>query len=39
MLRHGVLVECADTGSLFTNPQEEYTRLLIDAVPVPAFAA
>ncbi|WP_105567215.1 dipeptide ABC transporter ATP-binding protein [Microbacterium halophytorum] len=37
VLKHGVLVESGDTGALFTNPQEEYTRMLLDAVP--AFTA
>ncbi|MGO2931685.1 dipeptide ABC transporter ATP-binding protein [Microbacterium sp.] len=37
VLKNGVLVECDETGKLFTNPQEDYTRMLIDAVP--AFTA
>lgn len=37
VLKHGRLVECADAGTIFTNPQEEYTRMLIEAVP--AFTA
>jgi peptide/nickel transport system ATP-binding protein len=37
VLKNGKLVECADAGTIFTNPQEEYTRMLIEAVP--AFSA
>jgi peptide/nickel transport system ATP-binding protein len=37
VLKHGKLVECADAAQIFTNPQQEYTRTLIDAVP--AFTA
>ncbi|MEV7632941.1 ABC transporter ATP-binding protein [Microbacterium sp. NPDC089318] len=37
VLKHGKLVECAEAGQIFTNPQQEYTRTLIDAVP--AFTA
>jgi len=37
VLKNGVLVECDETGKLFTNPQQDYTRMLIDAVP--AFTA
>ena len=33
VLKNGALVECDETGELFTNPQQEYTRMLIDAVP------
>jgi len=37
VLKHGGLVEWDETGRLFTAPREEYTRMLIDAVP--AFTA
>lgn len=33
VLKHGKLVECGDAAQIFTRPQEEYTRMLIDAVP------
>ena len=34
VLRHGDVVESATTEQLFTAPREEYTRELLDAVPV-----
>ncbi|KJQ54369.1 dipeptide ABC transporter ATP-binding protein [Microbacterium sp. SA39] len=37
VLKNGILVECGDAGQIFTNPQQEYTRMLIEAVP--AFSA
>lgn len=37
VLKQGALVECDETGPLFTNPQHDYTRMLIEAVP--AFTA
>lgn len=37
VLKHGELVECGDAAQIFTNPQQEYTRMLIEAVP--AFSA
>lgn len=37
VLKHGTLVECGDAAQIFTSPQEEYTRMLIEAVP--AFSA
>ncbi|MFJ4015206.1 dipeptide ABC transporter ATP-binding protein [Microbacterium sp. NPDC090014] len=37
VLKHGTLVECGDAAQIFTAPQEEYTRMLIEAVP--AFSA
>ncbi|KQQ67483.1 ABC transporter ATP-binding protein [Microbacterium sp. Leaf320] len=37
VLKHGKLVECGDAAQIFTSPQEEYTRMLIEAVP--AFSA
>ncbi|GAA0997718.1 ABC transporter ATP-binding protein [Acrocarpospora macrocephala] len=33
VLRAGSVVESADTASVLGNPQEEYTKLLIDSVP------
>ena len=35
VLYHGKLVEIAPTGELFTNPQHEYTKALISAIPYP----
>jgi len=37
VLKHGRLMECGDAGQILTAPQEEYTRMLIEAVP--AFSA
>ncbi|KIP90389.1 ABC transporter ATP-binding protein [Microbacterium sp. MEJ108Y] len=37
VLKNGKLVECGDATQIFTAPQEEYTRMLIEAVP--AFSA
>ena len=34
VFQSGVLVECAETVSLFESPQQSYTRQLIAAVPV-----
>lgn len=36
VFRSGELVECADTQTIFENPQQKYTRELIGAVPVVA---
>ncbi|VVE81986.1 ABC transporter ATP-binding protein [Pandoraea sputorum] len=33
VMEKGVLVECADTETLFSNPQHPYTRKLIDSRP------
>lgn len=33
VMEKGVLVECADTETLFSNPQHPYTRRLIDSRP------
>lgn len=35
VMYHGKLVEIASTGELFTNPQHEYTKALISAIPYP----
>ena len=35
VMRHGVLVEEGETDSVLFKPQHEYTRALIDAVPIP----
>lgn len=35
VMYHGKLVEIAPTGELFTNPQHEYTKALITAIPYP----
>ncbi|MBW8804704.1 MAG: ABC transporter ATP-binding protein [Catenulisporales bacterium] len=34
VMRFGRIVELADSGTLFSAPQHEYTRTLLDAVPV-----
>ena len=31
----GKIVERGEVSEIFTNPQEDYTRLLLDAIPVP----
>ena len=36
VMRRGEIVERGATAELLTNPQHEYTRLLLDSVPVPA---
>ena len=33
VMRRGVVVEAASAGDLFTSPAEDYTRMLLDAVP------
>ncbi|HZU92253.1 MAG TPA: ABC transporter ATP-binding protein, partial [Microbacterium sp.] len=35
VMRRGLIVEAGPTEQLLTDPQHEYTRLLIDSVPVP----
>lgn len=35
VMQSGNLVEIADAQKLFSNPQEEYTRELLSAIPVP----
>lgn len=39
VMRHGVLVEEGETDSVLFKPQHEYTRALIDAVPIPGDLA
>ena len=39
VMRHGVLVEEGETDSVLFNPQHDYTRALIDAVPIPGDLA
>ena len=39
VMRHGVLVEEGATDSVLFNPQHDYTRALIDAVPIPGDLA
>ena len=34
-MRNGKIVEIGDTEEVFTNPQHEYTRELLSAVPIP----
>jgi peptide/nickel transport system ATP-binding protein len=34
-MQHGELVEIGDRDQILNNPQNEYTRKLISAVPVP----
>ncbi|MDR2322405.1 MAG: ABC transporter ATP-binding protein [Microbacterium sp.] len=36
VMRRGEIVERGATTEILTNPQHEYTRLLLDSVPVPA---
>jgi peptide/nickel transport system ATP-binding protein len=33
VMHHGKLVELADADTLYTNPQHDYTRTLLAAVP------
>ncbi len=44
VMRHGRMIETADTGALFRQPRADYTRQLLDAVPklgsgAPVYAA
>ena len=39
VLRQGKLVETAPTAQLFEDPQSDYTRILIDAMPATEFSA
>ena len=34
VMRQGTIVESGDTQSVFTNPQHDYTRMLLDAAPL-----
>lgn len=35
VLHHGKIVEEAETAALFANPRTDYTRSLLDAIPLP----
>ncbi|MEL7528822.1 MAG: ABC transporter ATP-binding protein, partial [Pseudomonadota bacterium] len=35
VLHHGEIVENAATADLFSNPKADYTRTLLDAIPLP----
>lgn len=35
VMQHGRLVEVGDRDQILRNPQDEYTRMLLSAVPVP----
>ena len=35
VMQHGMIVESRPTADLFAEPQHEYTRMLLDSVPVP----
>ncbi|MGE3876566.1 MAG: ATP-binding cassette domain-containing protein [Parvibaculaceae bacterium] len=39
VMRHGEIVEDADTATLFDRPQHAYTRLLRDCIPLPEVSA
>jgi ABC-type oligopeptide transport system ATPase subunit len=34
-MQNGKLVEVADSAQLFSDPQQQYTRELLAAIPVP----
>jgi ABC-type dipeptide/oligopeptide/nickel transport system ATPase component len=38
ILRSGELIEIGSTSEILTRPSHEYTRQLVDALPVPDFA-
>ena len=33
VMKHGELVEAGSAHDIFTNPQREYTRTLLEAIP------
>jgi len=35
VMQHGVVVEEGDCSSVYDNPQHDYTRSLLDAIPIP----
>ena len=37
-MRHGAIVELADTADIFARPQHPYTKALFDAVPGAAWS-
>jgi len=39
VMRHGEIVEDADTATLFDKPQHAYTRLLRDCIPLPEVSS
>lgn len=39
VMHRGRIVESGPSEAIFTNPQSEYTRKLLDAIPVPAHGA
>ena len=34
VMRHGKIIEINDTSKIFTSPSQEYTKKLIDAIPL-----
>jgi ABC-type dipeptide/oligopeptide/nickel transport system ATPase component len=39
IMQNGELVECGDTGRIFSEPKEKYTRNLLDAIPKPKWSS
>ena len=35
VMADGKIVETGEVSDIFTNPQQEYTRMLLDAIPIP----